>query len=156
MKYLADGLKEGNWEEFYQQKNDRFLGDETFIERIKRGAHEPIRQQERRLMTLPGVADLGAQAQICFGVRQEELSHPGKDRKRSRIRQAFVEVGRKYYRFPVHELAKYLARSEPAISRMVRRSWEKGRELEESQQLRAFLEESKMKSEESVQESVKC
>ena len=70
------------------------------------------------------------------------LSHPGKDRRRSRVRQALVEVGRRCYQFSVKELAKLLGRSEPAISRMVRRSWEKGPELKETSQLRSFLEES--------------
>jgi hypothetical protein len=58
---------------------------------------------------------------------------------RSRIRQALVEVARRYYRFQVKEIANQLKRSEPAISRIIKRRWEKKEGLEEATQLIAFI-----------------
>jgi putative transposase len=112
VKFLVDGLKQGTWEDFYQIKDRRFLGDEEFIERVKNAVQEPVRQERRLLIRLSGVEELGEKAAECFHISLEELARAGKERRLSRIRQAYMEVGRSYYRFPVLELAKYLRRSE--------------------------------------------
>jgi len=140
-KYLADGLKEGNWEEFYQAKAGRFLGSEAFLERVKSRVEEPVRQERRELTRVLGVSDLGEQVQSCFSVKQEELERGDKERRLSRIRKAFVEVARTRYRFSVKALGEYLKRSESAISRMVRRRWEQKQDLPETMRLLRWLEQ---------------
>ena len=155
-RFLADGLREGDWEEFYGAKKARYLGGEAFIERAKTIMKEPVRQEKRCVASCKEIRDFARRAEACFGVTEQDLQHPGKERRMSRIRQAFVEVGRKFYRYPVKELADYLGRSEPAISRMVRRRWESRQELQETRQLLTFLEKEELKQEDSVVEAVKC
>ena len=92
----------------------------------------------------------------CFGVQSEEQVQAGKERWLSRIRQALVEVGRKRYRFAVVELAEYLKRSEPAISRVLLRRWESGEEMEEVRQLLAFLARPASRTHESAADAPKC
>jgi REP element-mobilizing transposase RayT len=139
-KYLADGLRDGHWEDFYKTRTDRFFGDDAFIERVKIAIDEPIRLDPRRLLALTTPEELGAQAEACFRIAPQALARPGKERSLSRIRQAFVEIGRSCYRWPVRQLADYLKRSESAVSRMTRQRWERKRELDETTKLKAFLE----------------
>ena len=120
-QFLSDGLESGTWEDFYRPKGHRYLGGESFIERMKQTGQEPIRNQRRKLTAFKNAEELGEKIQALGGPTSEELSSASRKRHLSRWRKALVYIGRRYYRFPVLNLATYLKRDGTAVSQMLSR-----------------------------------
>ena len=129
-QFLADGLDSASCEDFYKVKANRFIGDEAFVEKIKAIAGEGTRKQKRQLRPLRGVNDL-LDVLRELGVDTRELADANRRAPTNRWRQAFVYVGRSFYRFPVVALARALARDHSAVSQILRRL--RGQEIHTSE-----------------------
>lgn len=136
-QFLADGLEQGTWEDFYQVKGQVFLGDETFIERTKRQFQEPVRQAPRSWAPVGSVEALGDTVARVLQIPTASFTSGTQKRCISRARQAMAYIGRRFYRFPATEIADYLGRDVSAISQMLARL--KGRE--ELSEIRKLTEE---------------
>lgn len=120
-KFLADGLSSGTWEDFYKVKEQRFVGDDAYIERAKNRNEEPVRQIPRNLMTGIGLGDLMSVVQALSGFCAADLAAGDKVRQVSRWRQTLAWVARRYYRIPLVQIATALGRSESTVSMMMSR-----------------------------------
>jgi REP element-mobilizing transposase RayT len=142
-KFLADGLKEGNWEDFYQVKDRRFVGNEGFIEQAKQLNEEPIRSKGRELIEKASLEDLLETARRVSGLAAD-LQALGKAHKVSRWRQVLVYVARRFYRIPLVQIANKLNRSESTVSLMWGRHRNEIGEWPETRQLLDALERKEM------------
>ena len=98
-RFLAEGLKTGTWEDFYQTTGERFLGSGTFIERVKQQQGEPVRAIERKLHSFQRFEELMQWTKEKEGIDIDAICSASQKRELSRWRQALVYVGRKCYRF---------------------------------------------------------
>lgn len=121
-KFLADGLANGNWKDFYTPQTSDILGDEDFVEYI----HSLQERKSVRIVTPQDaphqtISDLLTTAERIFNVRREDLMSSDQKRTWGRIRQAIAYVGRHALNLRTMDLARELGRDHSAISQMVRR-----------------------------------
>lgn len=116
--FLAEGLKTGTWEDFYHVKDNRFIGDEPFVEKIKRTNDEPTRSETRCLREGLRLEDLMGQIKIISGLSTMDLAAQDKYLRASRWRQVLTYIARRYYRIPLVQIADKLNRSESTVSLM--------------------------------------
>ncbi|HVO33091.1 MAG TPA: transposase [Elusimicrobiota bacterium] len=120
-RFLADGLASGTWEDFYKVRDNRFVGDEAFVEKAKQQNQEPVRRTARSLRSGIRLQELLQTVQDLSGLPAEALSAKNKTRSVSRWRQALSWVARRLCRIPLVQLAEALQRAEPTVSLMVAR-----------------------------------
>jgi REP element-mobilizing transposase RayT len=133
--FVLEGLKNSRWGDFYKVTAKRFLGDDRFIEEMKRRNGEQSREKPRSLKRIKSLAEFISGTASLFGVEHEHLRSPRRERALSRVRKALVHVGRRYYRFSAKELASSLGRDISAVSQVERRLGEKAETLPEVQRL---------------------
>ena len=124
-QYLAEGLKNGNWQDFYKPTHG-ILGNQAFIKTVE--AHQQKQEDARQLHAWQRDAlmqNLWKSATSIFGIDSDALASPSQRRDLSRVRQAFAYAGRRLG-LPTTALAKELGRDHSAISQMVRVVEEKG------------------------------
>ena len=134
-QFLMDGLKSGTWEDFYRPKDGLFIGDDTFVERIKKSQDEPTRRTRRTIEGRMNFEQILQAIPLAGGPSPTELAAPGKQRHRSRWRQVLVSVSRRYFRIPGARLAEFLGRRESTISMMLARAESQVESWPETQQL---------------------
>jgi REP-associated tyrosine transposase len=98
--FMQEGLKQGHLDRFYQTVEQRFLGDERFVDEVekKRKAREPVKIKVRLPRLVEGVATV-------FGIEAERLL--GTERKRSWVapRSLLVYAAREWCGTPPPGLA---------------------------------------------------
>jgi len=134
-KFLAEGLTSGTWEDFYRGREQRFIGNEAFIEKMKQLNKEPVRQLSRDLTPGIGLHELITRVQELSGLSVTELAAGDKEQRASRWRQSLAWVARRIYRIPLVQIAKALSRSESTVSMMVTRHQEVAEKRPETRQL---------------------
>jgi hypothetical protein len=120
--FLADGLANPKLLDRYRPQGKRFIGSGAFIERMKGQAKEPIRREERRLVSLSGLEELAATLEKPLGLSTDVLASPTQVRTISQARKVLAYVARDLYRFPVTQIATFLHRDPTAISQILRQS----------------------------------
>lgn len=117
--FLADGLRKGDWQDFYTPTNG-ILGDEAFVKA------EDARQRAVRKTTdiPPWRRDTFMQELIdatvsVFGVKADELASPSQRPDLCRARRAAAYVGRRWG-LTATALGRAWRRDHSAISQMVR------------------------------------
>ncbi len=136
-KFLADGLAEGNWEDFYSEAQGPVLGDEDFMAKVleRSGRSEPSLSNIR---TGTGLNDLVLQWQTASGLHRQVLRTHTKKRQVSRWQQAFAWVARRMCRWPVTQIGEAINRRNSAVSMMIGR-YEKSAGRPEADQLLRLL-----------------
>ena len=112
IEFMKDGLKQGHMEQFYNTVEQRFLGDEEFIEEVeKKKQKEPAKLKVKFLSLVEGVA-------AVYGVSAERLL--GRERKRNWIkpRSLLVYAAREWCGMEAKALAEGLNRDASMISRL--------------------------------------
>ena len=140
-QFLAEGLQSGTWEDFYKPKGHRYLGDDSFVERVKQASGEPVRIQKRKLIRMLTIEELGAKVRLMGGPSSEELAGSCRKSEFNRWRKALVYVGRVYYRFSVQGMGTYLKRDGTAVSQILSRLKEHTETLPEIQKLLDSIQE---------------
>jgi len=116
--FLAEGLREGTWEDFYQVRDGRFIGDESFIENAKEGNGESTRV-DRRFLKPHDLSQLIDIVRRLSRYSLAQLSESDQQRAKSRWRQALACVSRGYFRIPVVAIARTLRRDPTTVSRLI-------------------------------------
>lgn len=133
--FLNDGLKNGDWEAFYQPSKADILGDEGFVQYVEM-------QHNRKLPSLgkpiQNVAELIEKTALCFGVSPARIISPSKNRQISRIRHAMIRIATEKYRFRAKDIAASLDRTSSAVSMAILRSHNQ-KSSEEDLQLSSWL-----------------
>jgi REP element-mobilizing transposase RayT len=100
----------------------RFLGSETFVERMKLKGRENIRSERRGIVKMENAAALLERACEIGNLDKRVLLRPGQNRGCCRWREAICVIGRQLYRFPTTEIAAALRRSPSAVSQIIARA----------------------------------
>ena len=111
--FMRAGLGQGHMDRFYQTIEQRFLGDESFVEQLenRKTAPEPAKLKVKFSRLVEAVAAL-------YGIEAERLV--GTERKRGRMapRSLLVYVAREWCGIKARVLAEQLNRDASMISRL--------------------------------------
>jgi putative transposase len=115
LRFMAEGKANGHQPDYYDVRDQRFLGDERFVEIDKRvqGDREiavPVPRVKLAVL-LPLVA------KSCRAT-EKDLAQAGRLRRRVTARSMLVYLGREWCRLSVKELGKRLHRDPSVISRL--------------------------------------
>jgi putative transposase len=116
LKFIADGKATGHQPDYYDVRDQRFLGDERFVEEIaeRAGADREISLPLPRAK-LSVLLRLVAKA---YGATEKDLVQVGRQRKWVTARSMLVFLGREWGRVSVKELGTRLRRDPSVISRL--------------------------------------
>lgn len=134
-QFMQEGLTVGHLGNFENFKGAAILGSAKFKE--KPNGATPLENSVGKTKT--SAEELALQTARAFGISLETLCRPDRDHKTSRIRQAFIYVGRRLYRLPAVRLAEILKRDVSAVSQSIRRLEEREKIPEEVQMLMSKL-----------------
>jgi len=137
--------------EFYQVKDGRLLGEEEFIEEIKRKVCEPVRKDRRVNIGKVSFSELAERISAELKIDKELLRTSGKQRQGSLARGIFGYVGRKYRHWKTGEIARFLGRDLTSISKGISRFEER---LSNDKEIQHLVERIVEKI--SPQENAKC
>ena len=115
-EFIRDGLGEGHREDYYQVIDQRFLGDEDFVEEAREKGQEPETRQPVDIE----LKEIVHAACREFGVRAERVCQREKGRQVSRLRWIIAKVAIAEGGYRMVELARYLGRDPGVISRGLR------------------------------------
>lgn len=116
LKFIADGKLAGHQADYYDVRDQRFLGDERFVEEIE----ERI-QEDREIARPVPRAKLSALLPLvakAYDATEKELVRTGRQRRWVRARSMLVYLGREWGRVSVKELGRWLHRDPSVISRL--------------------------------------
>ena len=116
LKFIADGKGTGHRLDYYDVRDQRFLGDERFVEEIEQ------RVEGDREIALPvpraKLSMLQSLVARAYGATEKDLVQAGRKRKWMAARSMLVYLGREWGRVSVKELGKRLHRDPSVISRL--------------------------------------
>ena len=106
-RFVLDGIKQGHQEDYYQVKEQRYLGDEEFVDRV-----------ERRVERLEPVFPIRIVDRISreFGRPAREILGKGRGRIQAELRAIVCYVGREIGGLKLTQAAKVFAREISALS----------------------------------------
>lgn len=115
-RFMLEGLTQGHQARFYDTVDQRFLGDERFIEEADRrtAAAREVTVRPRRVAfgrLLTAVAD-------AYAVTPHAIVAPGRQRAPGPARALLVHVAREWGQLTTHELGRRLQRDPAMISRL--------------------------------------
>jgi hypothetical protein len=116
LRFMAEGKATGHQPDYYDVRDQRFLGDERFVEEIEERVESdreialPVSRAKLSIL-LPVVAR-------AYGATEKDLVQAGRQRKWMAARSMLVYLGREWGRATVKELGKRLNRDPSVISRL--------------------------------------
>ena len=116
LRFMAEGKANGHQPDYYDVRDQRFLGDDRFVEKIEervQGDVEIAAPMPRVKLTV--LLRLVAKT---HGTAEKDLVEAGRRRKWIRARSMLVYLGREWGRVKVKELGKRLHRDPSVISRL--------------------------------------
>mgnify|MGYP001159348012 CR=1 FL=1 len=116
-RFVNDGHGVGHQEEYYEVKEQRYLGEDKFVESVHRAIDE---QDENRPIeiTMAEIVEVVAQES---GRSAEALRRKGRGRFESRLRAQAAFVGREVGGIGLTQAAKYLRRDPSTLSLALKR-----------------------------------
>jgi REP element-mobilizing transposase RayT len=125
LQFLQEGLESGHKEKYYQTTDQRFLGDEAFVEKVASKARnmdvQPSGPRVRFEQLLAVVSNK-------HGIAEEEMVGSGRRNDWVQARRQLVYLGREWVKMTTLELGKRLKRDPSMISRLYK-EYEENRDL---------------------------
>lgn len=115
-EFIHDGLGGGHREDYYQVIDQRFLGDEEFVEEVQKKAQEP----EARLPVDVELKDIVKVVCHEFGMRSERVSQREKSREVSQLRWIIGKLAAEEAGYRLVEVARFFRRDPGVMSRGLR------------------------------------
>lgn len=115
-KFISDGLGEGHRGDYYQVIDQRFLGDEQFVEEAREKAEEP----EPKLPVEVDLKDIVKVVCHEFGIRSERVSQREKSREVSQLRWIIGKLAVEEAGYRLVEVARFFRRDPGVMSRGLR------------------------------------
>ena len=109
-RFVLDGITDGHRDDLYKVIDQRYLGDDGFVERVEE--REPERE-ERQIVEISW-AEIKDRVCKQFGLPASAVLHRGRAREIVRVRRVMAWVGRELGGFTNQTLAKEL-QQEPAV-----------------------------------------
>jgi len=118
VKFIEEGAGGGHEEKYYQATDQRFLGDENFVETVASRAQE--KEIELRGPRRVGFDSLLQAVAKEYGVSKQALTGTGRQREWIEGRRLLVYVARQWGKITTKELGQRLGRDPSMISRLSR------------------------------------
>ena len=116
-QFIRDGLGAGHQEEYYEVKDQRYLGDDNFVEAVCRN----IDEQEPASPVKITMEEILRELARGTGMTIRGLLGKGRGRVESRLRAEAAYVGREVGGISLTEAARYLGRDSSTMSLAVKR-----------------------------------
>jgi putative transposase len=116
-RFVGDGIAAGHQEEYYEVKEQQYLGDDKFVEVV----HQALDDQEETQPVKISMADVLQEIVGAAGVAIEAIINKGRGRTASRLRAEAAYVGREVGGIGLTEAAKYLRRDLSTMSLALKR-----------------------------------
>lgn len=114
-EFIDDGRGLGHEARYYETVDQRFLGDETFIERVVERAPQVEIRPEGRKVRFEKLLEAVATVHDCGG---KELIAAGRQRALSRPRAQLAYLAREWGAMKATEIARWLHRDPSMVSRL--------------------------------------
>lgn len=111
-RFIGDGIAAGHQEEYYEVKEQRYLGDDKFVEVVHQALDDQEATRPVRITMADVLQEIIAGAGVAIGV----ILNKGRGRKGSRLRAEAAYVGREVGGIGLTEAAKYLGRDLSTMS----------------------------------------
>jgi putative transposase len=115
-RFVEDRLDQGHRDDFYVVKEQRLLGDESFVERIHRAA-----KQEAPHFYEVSLPELVSCVSSALELPEDILLSSSRNRKGALGRALVAYLGRELGRLRLKDVAEYFKRDPAAISQAIRR-----------------------------------
>jgi REP element-mobilizing transposase RayT len=135
MKFIDEGLGGGHEEKYYQAPDQRFLGDEAFVEKVASRAKVKDVEAKGPKVGFEGLLDTVSRE---YGLTKEALTGNGRQRHWIEGRRFLVYLAREWEKMTTQELGKRLERDPSMISRLYR-DYEGHRDLGRERKVQAAL-----------------
>jgi putative transposase len=116
-RFVIEGLEAGHQEEYYEVKEQRYLGDEEFVEGVRRA----LDQEEETWPVKITMAEVIEELVKGIGLSIAGVINKGRGRTGSRLRAEAAYLGREVGGIGITEAAKYLGRDQSTMSLAVKR-----------------------------------
>jgi hypothetical protein len=116
-QFIRDGVTQGHRQEYYEVKEQRYLGDDGFVEVVQRAVDE---QEEDHTVEI-AMSDVVREIVRGAGVADTMVLAKGRGRIGSRLRTEAAYVGREVGGISLTEAARYLGRDLSTMSLALKR-----------------------------------
>jgi hypothetical protein len=116
-KFIHDGITDGHRQEYYEVKEQQYLGDDGFVEAV----HQAVDEQEESRPVEIAMADVIQEIVRGAGVSEGVVLNKGRGRIGSRLRAEAAYVWREVGGISLTEAAKYLGRDPSTMSLALKR-----------------------------------
>jgi REP element-mobilizing transposase RayT len=116
-RFMREGLETGHQERYYEVKEQRYLGEEKFVENVYRALDEGAENRPVKITMGEIMSELAAEVGLSMGV----LLGKGRGREESKIRAEAAYVGREVGGISQTEAARYLGRDLSTVSLALKR-----------------------------------
>ena len=106
----------GHEQKYYEVKDQRYLGEESFIEQIETERRKP----EDWVYEIPLEA-ICREVSSATGIEEEELYTARRNRKGARVRGTVAYLARRVSEYSVKEIADHFRRSSVTVSEAIRK-----------------------------------
>ena len=113
-RFVWDGIPGGHEKKYYQVKDQRYLGEDTFVERIEMERKDP----EDEVYEIPLEA-ISREVARATGSEEGELYSARRGRQGSRGRGMVAYLARRISEYTVREIADHFRRSSVTVSELI-------------------------------------
>lgn len=112
-RFVRGGFREGHRMDLYEVVDQRYLGDEAFVERVE---HRVLEREPPQVVEV-GWAEVREGVCRQLGISAPAVFHRGRGRESARIKRVMAWVGREVGGFTNQEMAKHLGQDPAVLSR---------------------------------------
>jgi len=116
-QFILDGMTDGHRQEYYEVKEQQYLGEDDFVEVV----HQTVAEQEENPPVKIAMGDVVQEIARGAGVPDNVVLNKGRGRIGSRLRAQAVYIGREVGGISLTEAAKYLGRDPSTMSLALKR-----------------------------------
>ena len=110
-RFVWEGISSGHEEKYYRVKDQRYLGEDSFVERVEKESKEPRSWVYE--VSLEAISD---ETSMAMGIRRDKLYSRGREREGARGRWIVGYLARRVSGYGVKEIADHFGRSLVTIS----------------------------------------
>lgn len=116
-RFVGEGLREGHRADLYAVVDQRYLGNDAFVERVEQ------RVWNRESPRVVEIRWAEVNEAVCkqFGISVAAVLYRGRGRRKARIKRVMAWVGREVGGFPNQEMASALGQDPSVLSRGLRK-----------------------------------
>jgi REP element-mobilizing transposase RayT len=115
-RFVREGISSGHEEKYYRVKDQRYLGEDSFIEQVEKERKEP--QSWVYEVSLEAISE---GTSIAMGIRRDKLYSRAREREGARGRWIVAYLARRISGYGVKEIADHFGRSPVTISEGIKK-----------------------------------